>query len=140
MRSYTVYFANGQIDRTGTCADFDFENNVFPGELYIEELSNPDNQYVENGLLVDMPLKPDGFYVFDYNVKQWVFDEQMAISIVMQQRDLLLKDGPDRISPIWYDSMTEQQRQEWADYRQALLDITSQPNYPHDIIWPVKPT
>lgn len=139
MTIYTVYFANGQIDRTGTCSDEDFEHNVLPNELFINELSNPMNQYVENGVLIDMPEKPAGYYVFDYDIKQWVFDEQAAIYAALQQRDFLLKDGPDRISPLWWSSMTPEQQAEWSSYRQALLDITSQPDYPSAIIWPIKP-
>jgi hypothetical protein len=28
----------------------------------------------------------------------------------------------------------------WATYRQALRDITAQAGFPHNVIWPVKPT
>jgi len=28
----------------------------------------------------------------------------------------------------------------WADYRQALRDITSQPGFPHNVTWPDEPT
>ena len=28
---------------------------------------------------------------------------------------------------------------EWATYRQALLDVPQQSNFPHDITWPTKP-
>lgn len=27
----------------------------------------------------------------------------------------------------------------WATYRQALRDITDQPDFPHDVTWPTKP-
>jgi hypothetical protein len=27
----------------------------------------------------------------------------------------------------------------WAEYRQALRDITSQQGFPHNVVWPVKP-
>lgn len=29
---------------------------------------------------------------------------------------------------------------EWLEYRQALRDITKQPSFPMDVLWPVKPT
>jgi hypothetical protein len=29
---------------------------------------------------------------------------------------------------------------QWADYRQALRDVTSQPGFPHEITWPTEPT
>lgn len=28
----------------------------------------------------------------------------------------------------------------WATYRQALRDVTAQAGFPHNVIWPVKPT
>lgn len=28
----------------------------------------------------------------------------------------------------------------WAAYRQALRDITDQAGFPHDVVWPTKPT
>jgi hypothetical protein len=36
--------------------------------------------------------------------------------------------------------ITEQKRQEWADYRQQLRDLTGQTGYPTDVIWPTMPT
>lgn len=27
----------------------------------------------------------------------------------------------------------------WVDYRQALRDITAQPNFPNEVVWPTKP-
>jgi len=36
-------------------------------------------------------------------------------------------------------SLTEDQRQAWADYRQALLDVPQQEGFPHNVVWPVKP-
>ncbi len=35
--------------------------------------------------------------------------------------------------------MTLEQRTQWATYRQALRDITAQPGYPFNIIWPTPP-
>lgn len=138
MKNFVIYKQNGEIIRHGSCQDETFSFQAKNDEFIIEA-EFLENQYVENGILVDMPSQPDKNYVFDYSEKQWVFDAVKASSAAMQQRDSLLKDGPDRISPIWYDSMTQDQKNAWAEYRQALLDITLQPNYPHDIIWPIKP-
>lgn len=138
MKDFVVYINNGKVVRSGICQDETFSLQANDGEFILEaEFSG--NQYVENGVLVDMPEQPNENYIFDYNVKQWVFDNAKATADALQQRDALLRDGPDRISPIWYDSMTQEEKTAWANYRQALLDITSQPNFPHDIIWPIKP-
>jgi hypothetical protein len=31
-------------------------------------------------------------------------------------------------------------KEQWAIYRQALRDVTNQPGFPHDVVWPVAPT
>ena len=38
------------------------------------------------------------------------------------------------------DGLGIQYPQVWADYRQALRDITSQPGFPHNVTWPEEPT
>lgn len=35
--------------------------------------------------------------------------------------------------------LTAEKRNEWLAYRQALRDITSQPDFPGSVVWPVKP-
>jgi hypothetical protein len=45
----------------------------------------------------------------------------------------------------WTDTLSAQTRlgdvlyQAWQDYRQALRDITLQPDYPLEVIWPIAP-
>ena len=41
---------------------------------------------------------------------------------------------------IRWESLPEEKKQEYRDYRQALLDITEQIGFPNNVIWPVKPT
>lgn len=52
-------------------------------------------------------------------------------------RNFRLKQS-DRYSYPDYPITTEK-RNEWAAYRQALRDITSQPTFPGSVVWPVKP-
>lgn len=35
--------------------------------------------------------------------------------------------------------ITTEKRNEWLAYRQALRDITSQPGFPDNVVWPTKP-
>jgi len=37
-------------------------------------------------------------------------------------------------------ALTTEQKAAWASYRQALRDITSQPDFPVAVNWPEKPT
>lgn len=50
-----------------------------------------------------------------------------ALEMIRADRDSLLESEVDPIvsNPLRWASMTEAKQQEWADYRQALLDLTS---------------
>jgi len=60
---------------------------------------------------------------------------------VRNQRDLLLALEVDPIvsNPLRWADMTSEQQTAWAAYRTALLDITDQAGFPHNITWPTKP-
>ena len=55
------------------------------------------------------------------------------------KRDELLKTNVDSINPIWWTEMSTDKKAEWILYRQALLDVTSQPGFPANIVWPKVP-
>lgn len=55
-------------------------------------------------------------------------------------RNQLLKDHIDSFNPVRYAMLTTEQQQELATYRQALLDITKQPGWPTDVVFPVPPS
>lgn len=139
MKNFIVYNNLGKILRTGNCLDGDlyYQNGV--DEFVIEGKADIYTQFIEEGTVKDLPIKPEGEYSFDYASKQWVFNIEKAIKEALKTRSKLLADGPDRISPMWWSSMEQEEQQSWTDYRQALLDITSQPNYPQEIVWPTKP-
>lgn len=46
----------------------------------------------------------------------------------------------DKINPIWWEEMSQEQKNVWRTYRQALLDITDQEGFPDNVEWPVNPT
>lgn len=139
MKHFVVFDDNGKILRKGYCQDVDFPLQATDREGIIEALSLTDFEYVENGQLVSMPPKPPGDWFFDYAGKTWVFDVAVADQNARSTRDLLLQSGPDRINPIWWESMSDAEKQAWSDYRRSLLDITNQPDYPATISWPEKP-
>lgn len=139
MKSFIIYNTEGRILRTGTCLDGDLLYQNGPDEFVIEGTANFQTQYIDNNAVVDMPPKPNGEYKFNYSTKLWEFDRTTAEAKALAKRNQLLKEGPDRISPLWWNSMTPLQQQEWEYYRQALLDITGQSDYPAFIVWPIKP-
>lgn len=140
MTPFTVYLPNGKILRSGVCQNETFDLQANDGELILNVNSNPNLDYIDNNLVCKMPEKPGDDYEFNYDSKQWVFNYTISDIKARFLRDQLLSSGPDRISPIWYNAMTDAQKQEWAQYRQDLLDITQQPDYPNVIIWPTPPS
>jgi hypothetical protein len=66
--------------------------------------------------------------------------DQKAAELVRYRRDYLLTRVVDPIvsNPLRWADLTPAQQQSWANYRRALLDITDQVGFPHDVIWPVK--
>jgi len=56
------------------------------------------------------------------------------------KRDGLLHELDVIVSnPLRWNAFTEAEQQELADYRQALLDVPQQPNFPDEIDWPQVP-
>lgn len=140
MIFYTIYeTATGKILFTGTAdSEVAIAEMISDGQDYVKKLSS-DGKYVQDGQIVDMPPKPSEDYDFDYGSKSWVFDTPRATNRALFKRNTLLADGPDRINPLWWASMTPEQQADWESYRQALLDITDQPGFPMAIDWPSRP-
>lgn len=137
--NYYIYNSVGKIISIGNMPEDSISLNLKEGENYGLGVVDINLNYIENDKVVTMPTKPDGEYVFNYTTKQWEFDRATAEQKAIIKRDKLLAEGPDRISPLWWNAMTPQQQQEWEYYRQALLDITGQADYPEFIVWPIKP-
>ena len=56
-----------------------------------------------------------------------------------EQRNQLLKEEVDVLNPLRWESMNAQLQDSWRTYRQALLDVPQQQNFPETVVWPVKP-
>jgi hypothetical protein len=141
--TYIQARSNGEIIGSGMVQEELLHTvpKIEDAQVYAGIHADPAELVYFNGTeLVSMPPKPIGEYKFDYETKQWIYDTESAISKALAKRDQLLADGPDRISPIWWASMAFEQQQQWTSYRQALLDITEQINYPEHIVWPTKPS
>lgn len=68
-------------------------------------------------------------------------DPMEAALKVRQERNRLLVSLVDPLvmNALRWGDLTEEQRQEVASYRRALLDITDQEGFPLDVTWPVPP-
>lgn len=138
--NYTIYaFATGQILRVVQTTDI--QSQLQPGEQYLEGSLNDSVYYVYAGSPVPFPPCPGDQYVFDFSIKQWVDPRspeqkyQQADSAARAQRKILLENSDwTQLSDIPAETKTL-----WEPYRQALRDITNQPEYPFNVVWPTPP-
>ena len=82
--------------------------------------------------------------VAEYNALQAASEEENAqrlIDEVRANRDSRLTKDVDPIvcNPFRWGSLTAEKQAEWSVYRTALLDITDQAGFPHNVTWPTKP-
>jgi hypothetical protein len=136
--NFTIYnIANGQITQSGVCFDVSIQN-VPDGCALLQIESDPINQYVDNEQLINIPARPSNQHEFDYSSKSWVINVKLLKEVIIAQRNSLLFKSDWTQLP--NGPLTQQQQEQWATYRQALRDITTQSGYPANIIWPTKPT
>ena len=134
MKNFISFLNNGQIVSCGICKNEDF---LLQGENVIEGIANPILQYIENNVITDIPLKPDGAYVFDYDAKQWVRNTLEQESLIKAKRNALLQSSDWTQLP--NNPLTVEKQNQWAEYRQQLRDVTIQSGYPFNVVWPIQP-
>lgn len=67
-------------------------------------------------------------------------EQEILESEMRGQRDSLLSELDAFVSnPLRWASLSAEQQQELADYRQALLDVPQQEGFPDEIDWPEFP-
>jgi hypothetical protein len=134
---YTIYSEiNGQIIRIVQTDNI--ESQLQDNESYLDGSIDDSAYYIQNGVPVAIPPKPDQYSVFDYTTKQWVQNEKIAIASVSQKRQKLLYSSDWTQIP--NNPLTTVQQEAWATYRQELRDIPQQSGYPFNVVWPVAPT
>lgn len=109
--------------------DFD----VYPLTIAPEPEYDPETHTIVTG---DIEQTEDGGWQ-----KAWITEvipEELVASNVRRQRDQLLANSDFTQLPD--TARDDAERAEWATYRQALRDITTQEGFPYTITWPVRPT
>lgn len=87
--------------------------------------------YIRHGKPVKKDIKPSVHHSFDYLSCAWVADPDKIRATRMQ----LLRESDWTQLP----DVPLVTKELWVAYRQELRDITAQPGFPRDIIWPVPP-
>lgn len=135
---YTVYNPDtGQI----LYAINGVDESYFTNESYVLGMANDQEHYInlETKSIVNKPQQPSLNHHWDVNTKTWLFNNEQATQDNRTKRNELLSQV-DRVNPVWYSALTEQQQQELSTYRQQLLDVPQQAEFPVNIMWPTKPS
>lgn len=92
-------------------------------------LADPDRERGVYG--IKLPITPEAQAMID----------DFESNKVREERDSRLTTEVDPIvtNPLRWDALNAETQQAWKDYRQGLLDVTSQGGFPHSITWPTKP-
>ena len=140
---YTIYNTDtGQIQNVISTTDQDLIALNLAGRNYIEGDYSGREYYIDNGQCVAKPQDPSTNvikYNFDYATKSWVVNQELTEFATRKYRNILLTIV-DRINPVWYASLTQEQQAELVAYRQQLLDVPQQEGFPITVSWPAQPT
>lgn len=91
---------------------------------------------VDNNELIRLAEEQGGIAPLD--PAEW--DTRVATYVRLNRNSLLSREvDPLVTNPLRWGSLTAEQQQAWADYRQALLDLPQQEGFPHTVVWPTKP-
>lgn len=132
---FYAYTPNGEIVSTGHCIESQLKYQTFPGATIAEGYAEFGKQYRDSdGTLKPIPPRPSQYHHFDYTTKEWVLDLDAAWAGVRAERDRLLAASDWTQLP----DVPLTTKEAWAAYRQALRDITEQPD-PLNIVWPEPP-
>jgi len=137
----SVNAENGVVNYTMQLSNDNDRPGDVPNQEFIRvDFATPDDEFIgsyydfDKKQFVRLPPKPSDDYDFDGDTKQWLLNVERASQNAVTKRNQLLyacdwTQLPD--APV--------DKSAWASYRQALRDITEQPNYPKHIEWPTIP-
>jgi hypothetical protein len=138
MKNFYVYNAEGEILRHGYCQERDLEAQAQPGEIVAEGDADFRLHYIADGKVCEKGPQPSPHHLFDIASRSWVADMGAAWASVRAERaaKLAASDWTDTVSAGM--RLSSEALARWASYRQALRDITKQPD-PLGITWPERP-
>lgn len=130
---FYLYDDDGRIVMAGQCPESMLDLQRKPGLTLAKGSASHGSQYVEGGQLLDMPPRPGPQHTFDYKAKAWSLSVENAWAAVRAERDRLLTATDWRLLRAAETGVPVEV--EWLEYRQALRDVTKQPD-PSAIKWP----
>ena len=94
---------------------------------------------------VEIAPQHDGNIGWIWNGSGWTdpsdpgITEEQLTEQIRKKRNKALKRVIDNMNAVRWETLTQQQKDEYIVYRQALLDIPQQTNFPYNVIWPTPP-
>lgn len=105
------------------------------GEYAVEGESTPGIDKVINGELVRAPVQPSHLHSFNQESFSWEIDiARLEQDILKKRQNLLASSDWTQLPDVPLST-----KEYWATYRQCLRDITNQPGFPLNVIWPIPP-
>jgi hypothetical protein len=121
--------------------EYNYRNPIYNQNGGIDcEVEHPEYGWIPFTASPD-DVEESGRLLFDKIKKKGKIADYIPPSIevfeseVRSRRDYLLKETDWTQLP----DVPEETKLVWAEYRQALRDITEQSGFPYDIVWPEKP-
>jgi hypothetical protein len=93
--------------------------------------ANPDDVLEHGRVLFEKCVAGDFGKISDYTPPS---DEQLDYSHKVRRSELLIQSDWTQLPDVPQTVKTK-----WAEYRQALRDITEQDGYPQTVLWPEQP-
>lgn len=135
MKSFSVFDQKtGQCLRAGSCADGDVSLQAQQGETVLQTVAVPGLDYLSGDGVARRPDAPGPHHIFDWDAKVWCLCVDRAWSAVREARNARLKET----DYLMLEDAVVSNRDAWVGYRQALRDVTQQPD-PLRIVWPERP-
>lgn len=138
MDTITIYQVRNAVSLCADNTRFEVEINHpeygwIPYHLRLDDTC----QVIDNNAILDLIGTDFTAYL---EPTQAELDESAA-NLVSGERNSRLETEVDPIvsNPLRWSGLTETKQAEWTAYRKALLDITDQTGYPHNVNWPTKP-
>jgi hypothetical protein len=114
----------------------DFVSRMIGNRRYIQGGYSSLDYYVENGVAVKFPERPENVAVaWNHITKSWDIDLVAVEANIRAQRDGFLFSSDWTQLP----DVPLATKEAWAAYRQDLRDITAQSGFPLNINWPTAP-
>ena len=122
---------------TETVIDCEIEHETFSWIPYTLDPTDTDMTINNDDLLAAMEAAGDvEAYI---PPTQAELDAALSDQLRMERDALLAKLDAFVGNPLRWATLSAEQQDAWAGYRQALLDVPQQAGFPNDVVWPVKP-